>query len=153
MNYCCEITSQDDKQNVMSGFKLFCAFQTLHSAEVVRGHRVAAPASLLTACKYVHLQSASSCHAVNCSTRPPCQTELLSQKVQSHSCPHQTQPDGIKDSRELQTQACRPAQTEHPLPAPMRSFGGAVQRCGCPLGQREQIQCTSLVLPRVMSSG
>ena len=93
MYNCCAITSQDDKEDDMSRLKQFCAFQTLLSAEVVRGHRVAAPASSLTAaCQYVHLQSASSCHAMNCSTRLACETGLLFQKVQSHSCAHQAQP-------------------------------------------------------------
>ena len=60
--------------------------------------------------------------------------------------------DGNKDAKELQMQACLQAQIGHPLPSPTRVPGGAVQRCGCPLGQHEQIQCTCFTLPRVVLS-
>ena len=60
---------------------------------------------------------------------------------------------GNRDSSELQTQAWCPAQTAHPLPLRTRACGVAIQWCGCPLGQREQTQCTSFLLPKVVLSG
>lgn len=42
-------------------------------------------------CLYVRLETASSCPALHFSTTPSCWIELGSQRVQSCSCPHQTQ--------------------------------------------------------------
>ena len=44
------------------------------------------------ACLYGYLELASSCHVLQSSTTPSCETARLSQKVQSHFCPHPTQP-------------------------------------------------------------